>query len=107
MKIDTCRINSFINFRKQLVFWFVLAMVLSAFLPNAVVCATITPIAVAMLNYVGEGDIKNSKMGSKLLLYIAYAVGVGGLASPLGGGMNLVVVDYLQQVTGVEYMYTS
>lgn len=95
------------NFRKQLIFWFVLSAVLSAFLPNAVVCATITPIAVAMLKYVGEGDIANSKNGSKLLLYIAYAVGVGGLASPLGGGMNLVVVDYLQQITGEEYMYTS
>ncbi len=95
------------NFRKQLIFWFLLAAALSALLPNAVVCAAITPIAVSMLKYVGEGDIKNSKNGSKLLLYIAYGVGVGGLASPLGGGMNLVVVDYLQQITGEEYMYTS
>lgn len=95
------------NFRHQLVFWFVLAVILSAVLPNAVVCATITPIAVAMLKYVGEGDIKNSKIGSKLLLTIAYAVGIGGLASPLGGAMNLVTVDYLQQISGQEYMYIS
>lgn len=95
------------NFRHQLVFWFILAVILSAILPNAVVCATITPIAVAMLKYVGEGDIKNSKIGSKLLLTIAYAVGIGGLASPLGGAMNLVTVDYLQQVSGQEYMYVS
>lgn len=95
------------NFRRQLVFWFILAMVLSAILPNAVVCATITPIAVAMLKYIGEGDIKKSKIGSKLLLTIAYAVGIGGLASPLGGAMNLVTVDYLQQVSGKEYMYIS
>ncbi len=95
------------NLRKQLIFWFVLATVLSAILPNAVVCATITPIAVAMLKYVGEGDIKHSRIGSKLLLNIAYAVGVGGLASPLGGAMNLVTVDYLQKETGSEYMYIS
>jgi len=95
------------NFRKQLVFWFLLSAILSAVLPNAVVCATITPIAVAMLKYVGEGEIEKCENGSKLLLYIAYAVGVGGLASPLGGGMNLVVVDYLRQVSGKEYMYTS
>lgn len=95
------------NFRKQLIFWFLLSTVLSAVLPNAVVCATITPIAVAMLKYVGEGDIANSKKGSKLLLTIAYAVGIGGMASPLGGAMNLVTVDYLQQVTGEEYMYIS
>ena len=95
------------RFRTQLVFWFMLSLLLSTVLPNAVVCATITPIAVSMLKYVGEGDIPNSKKGSKLLLYIAYGTGVGGLASPLGGAMNLVTVDYLQQITGQEYMYIS
>ena len=95
------------SFRMQLIFWFLLAELLSAILPNAVVCATVTPIAVAMLKYAGEGDIKNSPKGSKLLLTIAYATGLGGLASPLGGAMNLVTVDYLQQLTGEEYMYVS
>lgn len=95
------------NFRQQLVFWYMLSAILSMVLPNAVVCATITPIAVAMLRFVGEGNIKKSRIGSKLLLYIAYGTGVGGLASPLGGAMNLVTVDYLQQLTGEEYMYMS
>ena len=31
--------------------------------------------------------------------------GLGGLASPLGGAMNLVTVEYIQQLTGEEYMY--
>lgn len=95
------------NFRHQLIFWFILSTLLSAILPNAVVCATITPIAVSMLTYIGEGNIKESKVGSKLLLTIAYATGLGGLASPLGGAMNLVTVDYLQQLSGEEYMYVS
>lgn len=93
------------SFRKQLLFWFLLSTALSTVLPNAVVCATVTPIAVSMLKYVGEVDIASSKKGSKLLLYVAYGAGVGGLASPLGGAMNLVTVDYLQQLTGQEYMY--
>lgn len=95
------------NVRYQLIFWFLLSTLLSAVLPNSVVCATITPIAVAMLKYVGQGDIENSKIGSLLLLTIAYAVGVGGLATPLGGAMNLVTVDYIQQLTGNEYMYVD
>lgn len=95
------------NLRFQLIFWFFLSMLLSAVLPNSVVCATITPIAISMLNYVGEGDIKNSRCGSKLLLVIVYAAGLGGLATPLGGAMNLVTIDYLQQLTGKEYMYSS
>lgn len=95
------------NLRQQIVFWFILCTILSAILPNAVVCAAITPIAVSMLRYVGEKDIAKSRVGSLLLLTIAYATGVGGLASPLGGAMNLVTVDYLEQVTGQEYMYIS
>lgn len=93
--------------REQIVFWYLICALLSAVLPNAVVCATVTPIAVSMLKYVGEGDIAKSKKGSLILLTIVYAVGVGGLMSPLGGAMNLVTVDYLQQLTGQEYMYTS
>lgn len=95
------------NLRMQLIFWFVLSAVMSAILPNAVVAATVIPIAVSMLRYVGEGDIAHSRIGSKLLLNIAYAAGVGGLASPLGGAMNLVTVDYIQQLTGEEYMYVD
>ena len=95
------------NLRTQIVFWFMLCTLLSSVLPNAVVCATITPIAVSMLRYVGEKEISKSRVGSLILLTIAYAAGLGGLASPLGGAMNLVTVDYLQQLTGEEYMYTS
>ncbi len=93
--------------RHQLVFWFLLSALLSAVLPNSVVVACITPIAVAMLRYVGHDDVGNSKVASLLLLTIAYAVGLGGLATPLGGAMNLVTVDYIQQVTGQEYMYVD
>ena len=93
--------------RMQVIFWFLLCAALSAILPNAVVCAAVTPIAVSMLRYVGEKDIAKSRYGSLLLLTIAYATGVGGLVSPLGGAMNLVTVDYLEQLTGTEYMYMS
>lgn len=95
------------SMRSQIIFWFLLSAMLSAVLPNAVVCATVTPIAVSMLRYVGEGEIGKSEKGSLLLLTIVYAAGVGGLATPLGGAMNLVTVDYLQQLTGEEYMYIS
>ena len=91
----------------QIIFWFVLSAALSSVLPNAVVCATITPIAVSMLKFIGEDNISDSKSGSLILLTIAYGAGVGGLATPLGGAMNLVTIDYLEQVTGQEYMYLS
>ena len=89
----------------HVLFWFLLSTALSTVLPNAVVCATVTPIAVSMLRYVGITDIAENKTGSLILMTIAWGAGVGGLASPLGGAMNLVVVDYIQQLTGSEYMY--
>ena len=91
----------------HIVFWFLLSTILSTILPNAVVCATITPIAVSMLKYVGISDISDSKIGSIILMCIAWGAGMGGLASPLGGAMNLVVVDYIQELTGAEYMYVD
>lgn len=93
------------SMRAQLIFWFMLSLLLSAVLPNTVVCAALTPIAISVLRTAGITDIKASRIASKLLLYIAYGVGVGGLMSPLGGAMNLVTVTYLEQVTGQEFMY--
>lgn len=93
------------NYRNQIIFWFLVSAALSAVLPNAIVCATLTPIAVAMLRYAGEDNIAESKVGSKILLTIAYAVGVGGIISPLGGAMNLVTVNYIEQLTGEEFLY--
>lgn len=89
----------------QIVFWFFLCTFLSAVLPNAVVCAVITPIAVSMLRYVGITNIAKSKTGSIILLTIVWAAGIGGLASPLGGAMNLVIINYIQKITGKEYLY--
>lgn len=93
------------NMRAQLTFWYVLTTLMSAVLPNAVVCAAITPIAVSMLKFVGEGDISSSKKASMVLLTIAYGAGVGGLASPLGGAMNLTVINYINEIAQTELTY--
>jgi sodium-dependent dicarboxylate transporter 2/3/5 len=93
------------DLRRQIIFWFLLTTVLSSVLPNAVVCAAITPIAVSMLKYIGINEVGKSKAGSMILMTIAYGAGVGGLASPLGGAMNLVTVSYIEQITGKEFIY--
>lgn len=92
---------------QQIAVWFLLSAILSMFLPNAVVCAVMAPIAVSMLKFIGEGDISNSKAGAIILASIAWGAGIGGLGSPLGGAMNLVAVDYFEKLTGKEYMYVD
>lgn len=52
-------------------------------------------------------EISTSRMDSLILLTFAYGTGVGGMASPLGGAMNLVTVDYLEQVAGQKIMYVA
>ena len=91
----------------HIIFWFLFTTILSAVIPNAVVCATITPIAVSMLKYTGIKNMGESETGSLILVAIAWGAGMGGLATPLGGAMNLVVVDYIQELTGKEYMYSD
>ncbi len=95
------------SLRSQIIFWFFLTVAMSSLLPNSIVCATVAPIAVSMLKYVNITDIKESEIGAILLLTIGWGAGLGGLATPLGGAMNLVVVDYIEQVTGTEFLYVD
>lgn len=95
------------SMNQQIAVWVCVSAVLSVFLPNAVVCAMLTPIAISMLKYVKIHDIGNSAVASLILLAIAWGAGIGGLGSPLGGAMNLVAIDYIQMLTGKEFMYVT
>lgn len=97
---------------QQTVVWFLLSTVLSAVLPNIVVCAMLLSIACAMLKYSGEitddlSSVAKSKPASLILAVIAWGAFVGGMGTPLGGAMNLVAVDYFQQLTGHEFAYVD
>jgi len=97
------------SLKKQLIVWFLLATVMSAFLPNAVVAAALCPIAAAMLRFShadgeGGGDKKPLYL---IMLSIVWGAGLGGFGTPLGGAMNLVAIKYIEQMTGQEYMYVT
>ena len=91
--------------RSQVVFWFLLSTAMSTMLTNLVVCATVTPIALAMLRYVGYGDVGNNRSSSMILMAIPWGVTVGGLATPLGSASNLVIIEYIEKISGREYYY--
>ncbi len=98
------------SLKQQILVWFAASALLSVFLPNAVVCAMLIPIAVAMLRYINYEDVsgltnKKSKTAAIILASIAWGAGIGGLGSPLGGSMNLVALEYLEELIGGEYMY--
>ncbi len=95
--------------KKQLVIWFLLSTIMSMFLPNAVVAATLCPIAVAMLRFSASDteELLKSDVAFLILLAIVWGAGLGGFGTPLGGAMNLVVITHIENVTGQEFMYIT
>ncbi len=96
------------NPRRQVLVWFTVAMLLSTVLPNTVVAAAMMPVAVAMLTYLGVEDLGASRFGTALGIAIAWGTSVGGVATPLGGAPNLLVVQFVQRsVTHVELPFIA
>ena len=57
--------------RQQILTWFLVAAVLSSVLPNAVVAASMMPIVIAMLRFIGIEDLGKSAFASALLIAVA------------------------------------
>jgi sodium-dependent dicarboxylate transporter 2/3/5 len=93
--------------RRQIMVWFAIATVLSAFLPNTVVAAAMIPIVLAMLRFIGIPDIGTSAFGSALLIAIAWGTSVGGFWTPLGGAPNLLAIRLLQQTLTHEFLFMT
>lgn len=93
------------SLKSQILVWLGASVVLSAFLPNTVVATIFCPIAVGMLKFVGEKHITESELAVPILLAISWGSGIGGLGSPIGSPANLVAIQYMEQLTGHEFMY--
>ena len=93
------------SMKQQITVWLFVSTILSIFLPNVVVAMIMVPIAVSMLHFIGEKDIKTSKIAVPILLAIVWGSGIGGFGSPLGGSANLVAISYLENICGHEFMY--
>src|SRR5262245_62032594 len=93
---------------RQIVVWYLICVTLSAFLPRSVVAATMIPIVIAMLRYIGIEDLWNSKFGTALVLAIAWGASVGGFLTPLGGAPNLLAMKFVQDtVTQHEFLFVT
>ena len=94
--------------RRQLVAWFLVSAMLATLLPRVVVAATMIPIVIAMLRYIGVEDLWNSRFGTALVLAIAWGSSVGGFLTPLGGAPNLLAMKFVQDtVTHHEFLFTT
>ena len=83
------------NTTRQIISWFAIGMILSAFLPNTIVAATMIPIVVAMLRFIGIEDLWESNLGTALVIAVAWGTSAGGATTPLGGAPNPVSYTHL------------
>lgn len=94
--------------RRQIVTWFIVAATLSTVLPNAVVAASMMPIVVAMVRFIGVDDLRKSSFASALLIAVAWGTSIGGAGSPLGGAQNLLAVQFIERgLVDHEFLFTT
>ena len=95
--------------RVQVTVWFILTVVLSSIIPNVIVAATLIPIVLATLKASGinSGDIYHSEYATGILLAVAWGSSIG-FGTPLGGSMNLVVIQMIEDmVIHQEFMFIT
>ena len=86
---------------RRLVLGFMLASaVCSMWISNTATTLMLLPVALAVL-----GDEPPAELQSALLLGIAYAASIGGIATPVGTPPNVIFMGIYQQTTGNEFSF--
>jgi sodium-dependent dicarboxylate transporter 2/3/5 len=89
--------------RRGLILGFMLATAIcSMWMSNSATVLMMLPVALAVLDADGRDDLR-----APLLLGVAYAGSIGGIATPIGTPPNAVFLAVHRDVTGVEYSFAE
>jgi sodium-dependent dicarboxylate transporter 2/3/5 len=82
---------------------------LSMWISNTATTAMMLPIAIGVLATLertpGSGKVAASSWATGLLLMVAYACNLGGVATPVGTPPNLIALGMLEEIAGVEISF--
>ncbi len=88
---------------KRLVFAFMLASaILSMWISNTATALIMLPIALAILK-----NVEDHRLSIALVLGIAYAASLGGVATPIGTPPNVIFMALYQETTGQELSFLA
>lgn len=92
---------------RRLVAGFVLgAGLISMWISNTATALMLTPIAVGVATAMARGTALDRRLGAALVLGVAYAASIGGMATPVGSPTNVIAVGYLDQ-QGIPVGFSS
>lgn len=78
---------------------------ISAWLNNTATTAMLYPIALSVLTVLaraGRETVAQTRWGTALMLSIAYASSIGGIATPVGTAPNLITLGQLRTLAGID-----
>ncbi len=83
----------------------------SAFVSNTVTVAMLLPTALGLIviisNRVGQGDPTKLRIGTALLLMLAFSASIGGAITPVGAPHQLIGRDLIEKATGNPISFFS
>ena len=79
---------------------------LSMWISNTASAAIMIPIALAVISRIRDTDIRG-KYGKALVLGVAYAATLGGVASLVGSPPNPLAASYINSFLGIEFTFMS
>ncbi len=83
-----------------------IAAFLSMWIVNMSVAAILLPMAVTILRQSGQKP-GQSNFGRALLIAIAWGAAIGGIATPVGNGANIVALGYLRELAGIPINFIT
>ncbi len=103
-RIALAMVNAFGgNSSRRLVFGFMAASaVLSMWISNTATVLMLIPVAIAVLD-----SSRDERLGTPLLLGIAYGASIGGMGTPIGTPPNVVFMGVYQEATGQPLAFST
>ncbi|MBI5881732.1 MAG: anion permease, partial [Elusimicrobia bacterium] len=80
------------------------AAAISAWVSNTATTAMLLPVALGMLSALPESS-RDPKLETRLLLMLAFAASVGGMATPVGTPPNLIGMGMLERLAGTKLSF--